>query len=118
LKIQATGLTFSFSSAAQNNYTFGVLMGLGQITEGLAAINNPSYFPIEGPFLNNGTTLADTSEASATVSNQTTTIITSAGNKSEITGGGGGANTTSGGGGGTDDPGSESDNHPSATLRS
>jgi hypothetical protein len=25
--------------AAQNNDTFGVLMGLGQITEGLAAIN-------------------------------------------------------------------------------
>ena len=48
-------------------------MGLGQITEGLAAINNPSYLLIEGPLLNKGTTLADTSEASATVSNQTIT---------------------------------------------
>jgi hypothetical protein len=48
-------------------------MRLGQITEGLAAINNPSYLLIEGPLLNNGTTLADTSEASATVSNQTIT---------------------------------------------
>jgi len=74
LKIQATGLTFSFSSVAQNNYTFEVIMGLGQITEGLAAINNLSYFLIEGPsFLNNGATLADTLEASATISNQTIT---------------------------------------------
>jgi hypothetical protein len=87
-------------------------MGFGQITEALAAINNPSYFLIEGPFLNNGTTLADTSEASATVSNQTITITSSlAGNQSAITVGAGSANTTSGGGGiGTDDPGSESDN--------
>jgi hypothetical protein len=50
-------------------------MWLGQITEGLAAISNPSYFLIEGPLLNNGTTLADTSEASATVSDQTTSSL-------------------------------------------
>jgi hypothetical protein len=55
--------------AAQNNDTFGVLMGLGQITEGLAAINTPSYFLLEGPLSNNGTTLANTSETSATGSN-------------------------------------------------
>jgi hypothetical protein len=52
--------------AAQNNDTFGVLMGLGQITEGLAAINTPSYFLFDAPLPNNGTTLADTSETSAT----------------------------------------------------
>jgi hypothetical protein len=39
--------------AAQNNDTFGVLMGLGQITEGLAAINTPEYFLFEeGPLSN------------------------------------------------------------------
>jgi hypothetical protein len=52
--------------AAQNNDTFGVLMGLGQITEGLAAINTPSYFLFDAPLPNNGTTLANTSETSAT----------------------------------------------------
>jgi hypothetical protein len=55
--------------AAQNNDTFGVLMGLGQISEGLAAINTPSYFKLEGPLLDNGTMLANTSEATATGSN-------------------------------------------------
>ena len=35
--------------AAQNNDTFGVLMGLGQITEGLAAINTPDYFLLKVP---------------------------------------------------------------------
>ncbi len=55
--------------AAQNNDTFGVLMGLGKITEGLAAINTPDYFLFEGPLSNNGTTLANTSETSATGSN-------------------------------------------------
>jgi hypothetical protein len=66
--------------AAQNNDTFGVLMGLSMIAEGLAAINNPSYFIVEGPLLNNGTTLANTSETTtATGSNQgTTTTATSA----------------------------------------
>jgi hypothetical protein len=33
--------------AAQNNETFGVPMGLGQITQGLAAINTPEYFLFE-----------------------------------------------------------------------
>ena len=47
--------------AAQNNDTFGVLMGLGKITEGLAAINTPGYFLSEGPLSNNATTLANTS---------------------------------------------------------
>jgi hypothetical protein len=56
--------------AAQNNDTFGVLMGLGQITEGLAAINTPEYFLFEeGPLSNNDTTLANTSKTSATGSN-------------------------------------------------
>ncbi len=55
--------------AAQNNDTFGVLMGLGQISEGLAAINTPEYFLFEDPLSNNGTTLANTSETSATGSN-------------------------------------------------
>jgi hypothetical protein len=70
--------------AAQNNDTFGVLMGLGKITEGLAAINTPSYFLLEGPLPNNGTTLANTSETTtATGSNgsnqgRTTTTTTSA----------------------------------------
>lgn len=66
--------------AAQNNDTFGVLMGLGKITEGLAAMNTPSYFLFEGPLPNNGTTLANTSETTATGSNQgtTTTMTTSA----------------------------------------
>jgi hypothetical protein len=52
--------------AAQNNDTFGVLMGLGQITEGLAAINTPEYFLFEDSLSNNGTTLANTSETSTT----------------------------------------------------
>lgn len=65
--------------AAQNNDTFGVLMGLRMIAEGLAAINTPSYFLLEGPLPNNGTTLANTSETAATGSNQgTTTTTTSA----------------------------------------
>jgi hypothetical protein len=56
--------------AAQNNDTFGVLMGLGQITEGLAAINTPEYFLFEEvPLYNNDTTLANTSKTSATGSN-------------------------------------------------
>jgi uncharacterized protein YcfJ len=55
--------------AAQNNDTFGVLMGLGKITEGLAAINTPGYFISQGPLSNNGTTVANTSETSATGSN-------------------------------------------------
>jgi hypothetical protein len=55
--------------AAQNNDTFGVLMGLGQITEGLAAINTPEYFLFEDPLSNNGTMLANASETSATGSN-------------------------------------------------
>ena len=55
--------------AAQKNDTFGILMGLGQITEGLAAINTPEYFLFEDPLSNNGTTLANTSETSATGSN-------------------------------------------------
>jgi hypothetical protein len=56
--------------AAQNNDTFGVLMELSMIAEGLAAINNPSYFILEGPLPNNGTTLANTSETTtATGSN-------------------------------------------------
>ena len=65
--------------AAQNNETFGVLMGLSMIAEGLAAINNPSYFIVEGPLPNNGTTLANTSETTtATGSSQgTTTTATS-----------------------------------------
>jgi len=97
-----------------------VLIGIEQITEGLATVNNPSYFLIKGPFSNNGTRLADTSEASATGSNQTTTeTATLAGNQSAITeGGAGSANITSGGDLGTDDPGSESPIIPSATLRS
>jgi hypothetical protein len=52
--------------AAQKNDTFGVLMGLGQITEGLAAINTPEYFLFEDSLSNNGTTLANTSETSTT----------------------------------------------------
>jgi hypothetical protein len=52
--------------AAQNNDTFGVLMELGKVTEGLAVINTPSYFLFDAPLPNNGTTLANTSETSAT----------------------------------------------------
>lgn len=68
--------------AAQNNDTFGVLMGLGKITEGLAAISTPSYFLFDAPLPNNGTTLANTSETSTTSSNQgtTTTSTTSTNN--------------------------------------
>jgi hypothetical protein len=55
--------------AAQNNDTFGALMGLRQISEGLAAINTPSYFLLEGPLPDNSTTLANTSETIGTVSN-------------------------------------------------
>jgi hypothetical protein len=63
--------------AAQNNDTFGVLMELSMIAEGLAAINNPSYFILEGPLPNNGTTLANTSETTtATGSNQGTMTMT------------------------------------------
>jgi hypothetical protein len=47
--------------AAQNNETFGISMGLGQITKGLAAMSAPSYFLFDAPLANNGTTLADTS---------------------------------------------------------
>jgi hypothetical protein len=52
------------------------------ITEALAAINTPSYLLLEGPLPNNGTTLANTSETSATDSNQgtTTTSATSPNN--------------------------------------
>ena len=32
--------------AAKNNDTFGVLMELEKVTEGLAAINTPSYFSL------------------------------------------------------------------------
>jgi ABC-type antimicrobial peptide transport system permease subunit len=52
--------------AAQNNDTFGVIRELGKVTEGLAAINTPSYFLFDAPLPNNGTTLANTSETSAT----------------------------------------------------
>ena len=52
--------------AAQNNDTFGVLMGLGQITEGLAVINTPEYFLFEDPLSNNGTALANSSDTSPT----------------------------------------------------
>ena len=62
--------------AAQNNDTFGVLMELGKVTEGLAAINTPSYFLFDAPLPNNGTTLANTSETSATSQNQGTTTTT------------------------------------------
>jgi hypothetical protein len=58
--------------AAQNNDTFGILMGLGQITEGLAAISTPSYFHFDIPLANNGTTLADTSSTGLTRSSQGT----------------------------------------------
>ncbi len=64
--------------AAQNNDTFGVLMGLRMITEALAAINTPSYFLLEGPLPNNGTTFANRSETSATGSNQGRTTTTTA----------------------------------------
>jgi hypothetical protein len=85
--------------AAQNNDTFGVLMGLGKITEGLAAISTPSYFLFEDPLSSNGTTLADTSEISTTGSNPETTTSTSTSstnNQSDRTGGegAGSANTT------------------------
>ena len=52
--------------AAQNNDTFGVLMGLGKITEGLAAINTPEYFLFEDLLSNNGTALANSSDTSTT----------------------------------------------------
>jgi hypothetical protein len=48
--------------AAQNNYRFGVLMGLGKITEGSTAISTPIYFLPNVPPRNNGTKLANTSE--------------------------------------------------------
>jgi len=47
-------------------------MGLGQITEGLAAIRTPSYFLFDAPLVNNATTLAETSSTGATWSNQGT----------------------------------------------
>jgi hypothetical protein len=53
--------------AAQNNDTFGVLMGLGKITEGLAAINRPGYFLSEGPLSNNGTAPANTTSEISTI---------------------------------------------------
>jgi hypothetical protein len=99
--------------AAQNNDTFGVLMGLGKITEGLAAISTPSYFLFDAPLHNNGTTLSNTSEARAASLNQgTTTTITittsSTSNQSSARGGEGAcsANTTPSAVG-TDVPGSE-----------
>ena len=52
--------------AAQNNDTFGVIRELGKVTEGLAAINTPSYFLFYAPLPNDGMTLANTSETSAT----------------------------------------------------
>jgi hypothetical protein len=52
--------------AAKYNDTFGVLMELEKVTEGLATINTPSYFLFDAPSPNNGTTLANTSETSAT----------------------------------------------------
>jgi hypothetical protein len=52
--------------AAQNNDTFGVLMELGKITEGLAAINTPEYFLFDAPLPNNGTALANSSDTSTT----------------------------------------------------
>jgi hypothetical protein len=45
-------------------------MGLGQITEGLAAISIPSYFLFDAPLANNGTSLADTSSTGLTRPNQ------------------------------------------------
>jgi hypothetical protein len=63
--------------AAQNNDTFGILMGLGQITEGLAAISTPSYFLFDTPLANNDTTLADTSSTGLTRSSQRTTMTSS-----------------------------------------
>jgi hypothetical protein len=63
--------------AAQNNDTFGILMGLGQITEGLAAISTPSYFLFEVPLPNNGTSLAVTSSTGAIRSNQGITTTSS-----------------------------------------
>lgn len=53
--------------AAQNNDTFGVLMGLGKITEGLAAINTPGYFLSDGPLSNNSTTPANTTSEISTI---------------------------------------------------
>jgi hypothetical protein len=62
--------------AAQNSETFGIPMGLGQITEALAAMSAPSYFLFDVPLANNGTTLAETSIIGATRSNQRTTTAT------------------------------------------
>jgi hypothetical protein len=72
--------------AAQNNDTFGVLVGLGKITEGLAATSTLSYFLFDVPLPNNGTTLSNTSEASAASLNQgtTTTTITISSTSSQI----------------------------------
>jgi len=51
--------------AAHNNHTFRILMGLGQITEGLAAISTPNYFLFDAPLTKNATTLAETSSTEA-----------------------------------------------------
>lgn len=56
--------------AEQNNNRFGVLMGLGKITEGLTALSTPIYFLFNAPMPNNGTTLANTLETSAAGSKQ------------------------------------------------
>jgi hypothetical protein len=56
--------------SAEQPHTFGILMGLGQITEGLAAISIPSYFLFDAPLANNGTSLADTSSTGLTRPNQ------------------------------------------------
>ena len=60
--------------AAQNNHTFGILMGLGQITGGLAATSTPNYFFFDAPLTKNATTLAETSSTGATRSNRGTII--------------------------------------------
>ncbi|HEX6282360.1 MAG TPA: hypothetical protein VFZ67_09055 [Nitrososphaera sp.] len=72
--------------AAQNNDTFGVLVRLGKITEGLAATSTLSYFLFDVPLPNNGTTLSNTSKASAASLNQgtTTTTITTSSTSSQI----------------------------------
>jgi len=51
--------------SAEQPHTFGILMGLGQITEGLAAISTPNYFLFDAPLTKNATTLAETSSTEA-----------------------------------------------------
>jgi hypothetical protein len=76
----------------------------------------PSYFLFDAALGNNGTTLADTSDADATGSNQTTTtlllllLLLLRGNKSAITSRADSANTTAGVSIGSDDSTSEFDN--------